>query len=154
MLSLVRLDDRLIHGQIMTVWIRQLNVNRIVVVDDASASDDFARGLMHAAMPKGITLSVHGVADAAQELATRAHDSSRTLVLFAHVEDALALHTHFPLPHLNIGNLGMREGRSTLWRSIAASPEERALLAQLKSDGVPVYVQMLPSDTQLPLRDT
>jgi PTS system mannose-specific IIB component len=149
MLLLCRLDDRLIHGQVMAVWVRQLRVDHIIVVDDASASDEFARDLMHAAMPVGITLHLCGLEAAPVIISTlAASDAARALLLFKRVADAVAVHARFPLPHLNVGNLGMRHDRALIWRSVAASPSELDELRRLESHGVAVYLQMIPSDAK------
>lgn len=146
MLSLLRLDDRLIHGQVMAVWVRALAIRRILVLNDAAAHDDFARTLMQAAMPPQITLQVAPVAEAAPLLDALTRDAAPALVLFARVEDVVAAHHEFPLPHCNVGNLGMREGRRLIWRSVALSAAEHAALGRLQSAGVDVFLQMIPAD--------
>jgi mannose/fructose/N-acetylgalactosamine-specific phosphotransferase system component IIB len=155
MLLLCRLDDRLIHGQVMAVWVRQLRIDQIIVVDDASANDDFARELMHAAMPAAITLHLCGLEDAPGIINTLAtSDTARTLLLFKRVADAVAIHARFPLPHLNVGNLGMRHDRTLIWRSVAASESELDELRRLESHGVAVYLQMIPNDSKRLLPET
>ncbi len=146
MIALIRLDDRLIHGQVMAVWARHLKINRILVIDDESAADAFARQLLQLAMPAHIQLSVSTVADAPGALEALGADDTRALVLLKRVEDAQALHAAAPLAHLNLGNLGMRDGRRLIWRTVALSPDELFALKQLQSSGVDVYLQMVPSD--------
>jgi mannose/fructose/N-acetylgalactosamine-specific phosphotransferase system component IIB len=151
MLALIRIDDRLIHGQVMAVWVRRLGINRIVVIDDDSAADPFANQLMHLAMPAGVTLSVHLVNAGAAALAQIAVDHTRTLVLFRTVEAAVTVNREFRLAHVNVGNLAMRAGRTLLWRTVAVTPAELQALRTLESDGVKVYLQMVPTDPQRPL---
>ena len=146
MIALIRLDDRLIHGQVMAVWARHLKINRILVIDDESAADAFALQLLELAMPAHIRLSVSTVADAPAALKALSTDGTRTLVLLKRVEDAMALHATAPLAHLNLGNLGMRDGRRLIWRTVALSPAELFALKQLQSSGVDVFLQMVPSD--------
>ena len=151
MLSLIRLDDRLIHGQVMAVWVRQLSITRILVLDDETAADEFARNLMQMAMPSQVKFDVAPVAAAAERLAELQHSPARALVLLKRVEDACAVHERWPLPHLNVGNLGMRDGRRLIWRTVALSTNERRALQQLQSAGVEVFLQMVPADPKLPL---
>jgi PTS system mannose-specific IIB component len=146
MLSLIRLDDRLIHGQVMAVWVRKLSITRILVIDDATADDEFARTLMQSAMPSHVTLTVAGVADAPALLDALDHSDARALALFARVEDVVEVHRRRPLPHVNVGNLGMRDGRRLIWRSVALSSAEKHALQQLHAAGVDVFVQMIPAD--------
>ncbi len=151
MLSLIRLDDRLIHGQVMAVWVRRLSITHILVLHDDTAGDEFARTLMQTAMPPRISLTVAPVAEATAMLEEMQRNDTRTLVLLARVEDAVAVHQQWPLPHLNVGNLGMREGRRLIWRSVALSSSERLALHQLQSAGVDVFMQMVPSDQKMRL---
>ena len=146
MLSLIRLDDRLIHGQVMAVWVRRLSITHILVLHDDTAGDEFARTLMQMAMPPRISLTVAPVAEATAMLEEMQRNDTRTLVLRARVEDAVAVHQQWPLPHLNVGNLGMRDGRRLIWRTVALSPAELTALHQLESAGVDVFLQMIPSD--------
>lgn len=66
---LARIDDRLIHGQVMTAWLQFTGGNHIVIVDDATARDEFTKSIMSMAVPNGIKLSILGVADGAKLLA-------------------------------------------------------------------------------------
>jgi mannose/fructose/N-acetylgalactosamine-specific phosphotransferase system component IIB len=146
MISLIRLDDRLIHGQVIAVWARALGTTQIVVADDDVAADSFTRQVMQLAMPPSIKLVVNPVRDAAAALARAETDATRTLVLLKTVEAARQLHALYPYNELDVGGIGMAPGRSLIWRSIAASPEELRTLRALCDQGVDVYLQMVPVD--------
>ena len=64
-LRLVRIDDRLIHGQVVAVWLRALGAKRIVIVDDATARDEFLREVLTLAAPHGVPVEVHDIASGA-----------------------------------------------------------------------------------------
>ncbi len=153
MISLFRIDDRLVHGQIMAVWARVLNINHIIVTDDGTASDAFSMQLLKLAMPPSIQLTVTGITDAVQLLQNAASDKSHTLVLMKSVESAFRLHTLFPLNHLNVGGIGMAPGRQLMWRSIAATEAEVSLLRSMARGGVNVYLQLIPSEEKRVLSD-
>ncbi|MCL4504424.1 MAG: PTS sugar transporter subunit IIB [Chloroflexi bacterium] len=146
MISLIRIDDRLIHGQVMAVWTRTLSVNHILVADDAVVADSFSRQIMQLAMPPAVKLTIADIRDAAALLPSIETDASRTLVLIKTVASAVQLHAGYPFRALNVGGIGMTPGRKALWRSIAASPAEMHLLEQLRQKGVDIYLQMIPSD--------
>ncbi|MGQ9814451.1 MAG: PTS sugar transporter subunit IIB [Candidatus Roseilinea sp.] len=146
MIALIRVDDRLAHGQVMAVWARALKIDHLLVADDETAGDAFAQQVMQLAMPRGITLLVHTIAGAGPRLAAAAHDSHRWLVLLRDVASAIRLREAYAFDALNVGGVGMMPGRRLVWRSIALSPEEAAALRDLRAQGVDVYLQMLPSD--------
>ena len=153
MLSLIRIDDRLIHGQVMAAWVRTLNVTHILVIDDATAADPFSQQVMQLAMPPTITLTISSTAAAADHLSRAAADTARTLVLLPSVAAANAVFQRYPFKALNVGGVGMSQGRKLIWRSIAASTEEIAQLHALRDAGVDVYLQMIPADQRLPLTE-
>ncbi len=153
MISLIRIDDRLIHGQVMAVWARVLSIDHILVADDAVAADAFSQQIMRLAMPPNMRLSVAGIAAAAGMLKIAEVDASRTLVLLKSVQAAVHLYELHAFRNLNVGGIGMTPGRQSLWRSIAASPAEVELLGNLRRSGVDVYLQMIPSDEKRRLPD-
>ncbi|HEY3343213.1 MAG TPA: PTS sugar transporter subunit IIB [Anaerolineae bacterium] len=150
---MIRIDDRLIHGQVMAVWVRTLGVTHILVIDDATAADPFSRQVMQLAMPPTITLTISSIADAAGHLSRVAADTARTLVLLGSVAAASAVYQRYPFKELNVGGVGMSGGRKLIWRSIAASANEMAQLHALRDAGVYVYLQMIPADQRLSITE-
>ena len=146
MISLIRIDDRLIHGQVMAVWARVLNIDQILVADDATAADPFTQQIMQLAMPASIQLRVATVEQAASLLAQAETDTTRTLVLLKSVDAAARLYKSYRYCELNVGGIGMAPGRKLIWRSVAASGGELLSLQQLRDLGVDVYWQMIPTD--------
>jgi PTS system mannose-specific IIB component len=146
MIILIRIDDRLIHGQVMAVWARVLNINHILVADDATTADPFSQQIMQLAMPATIKLTISSVDAAGGKLAQTEADATRTLVLLKSVDAAVRLYANYPFRELNVGGIGMAPGRKLIWRSIAASPEEMQALRHLRNQGVDVYWQMIPTD--------
>ena len=58
-LKLVRVDDRLIHGQVVAIWLKALNAKRIVIVDDRTARDEFLREVITLSSPPGVPVEIH-----------------------------------------------------------------------------------------------
>jgi D-glucosaminate PTS system EIIB component len=146
MISLIRIDDRLIHGQVMAVWVRALRITNIVVADDATAVDPFTRQIMQLAMPTYIQLGIASLDEAAMQLMTAQSDPTRTLVLLKDVASAFHLHRGYPYKELVVGGIGMAPGRRLVWKSIAISPVEIDQLKTLQDSGVDVYFQMIPNE--------
>lgn len=155
MVALVRVDDRLIHGQVTAVWCRAWNLDRIIVVDDEVAADPFMQEVYRLAAPSGIQVQVVSLEDAVPLLRQEREDEGhRTMVLLRSVAGAVALYERgFAFPALNLGGIGMGPDRRPLWRNIAASPQEIALLKRLARQGVEVTLQPVPDDRPVPLAD-
>ncbi len=148
-ITLARIDDRLIHGQVLTQWLPSLRCNTVEVVDDAVRADAFLMQISTMAVPKGYTPLVHSVDEAAAYL-QQPHEDEEILLLVKFPETIRRLaEKGVAFDALNVGGIGIRPGRENLYRNIAASPEEKDILRSLSKKGTRVYVQMVPSDAPI-----
>ncbi len=148
-----RIDDRLIHGQVMTHWLAHVEGNRIVIVDDGVAKDDFMASIITAAAPKEIKTEVLSVADAITKLTTPSSDNGRIVLLAKGPETYCELlKGGVPLKEVCLGGLGFKSGREKLYQNITASPAERLSLKELIDGGVDVYIQVVPNSERVDLK--
>lgn len=151
-LSLVRVDDRLIHGQVVTIWLRAIGADRIAIVDDETAQDEYLKTVLTLAAPAGVPVEVHTVASGLPRLADLSAGAERVLVLLRSPIAALRLReagATFDL--LNVGGIGSGPGRRSLHRSISASAEELAAMRRLEELGTRVELRVLADDRPVPL---
>ncbi len=145
MISLVRVDNRLIHGQVVEAWFPHLGVDRVVVADDESAKSPLVRAAMGLAVPASIEVLVQLLADASYE-ALRT-DGLRTLLLFRDVAGVSQAIERGLLPlHINLGNVHYATGRRQVSASVFLSPEELRQLKAFSDKGVRVEARGVPSD--------
>ena len=150
-LKLVRIDDRLIHGQVVAVWLRSVGADRIVIVDDRTANDDFLKELMILAAPQGVPVEVHGLADGTTRIAEVAASAENAFVLMKSPVIALALReAGIPIPVLNVGGMGAGPGRRTLYRNISASDDELRAMRALEAMGTRVELRIVADDRPVP----
>ena len=146
-IALVRIDDRLIHGQVMTQWVKTRYFNTILIVDDPTAKDDFLSMVATLAVPKEFKGLCKTIDDGANYLLGDAKDEV-VLVLVKSVKTIDALvNKGVSIPELNVGGIGMRPGRQTIYRNIAINQEENDLFKKLIQNGMKVTVQIVPNDT-------
>jgi len=146
-LKLVRVDDRLIHGQVVAIWLKALGAKRIVIVDDRTARDDFLREILELAAPSGVPVEVHDLAAGTERVKQLASDPEPVFVIMRSPVTALRLReagVEFPL--LNVGGIGAGPGRKPLYRNISASPEEREAMRQLEAMGTRVELRIVEND--------
>jgi len=146
-LKLVRVDDRLIHGQVVAIWLKALNARRIVIVDDPTAHDEFLREVITLAAPQGVEVEVLDVEAGTERVREVAVNSELVFVLVRSPLVALHLReagVEFPL--LNVGGLGAGPTRKPLYRNISASPDEMAAMRQLESMGTTVELRIVEND--------
>lgn len=152
-----RVDERLVHGQIMTSWSKYLQLKRIIVVDDQLAVDSFMTTILTMAAPAGLEIEILSVADAAAKV-QQDTSSVATMLLFKRIGQARALiealkDTATPLMELNIGNVGSVPGRTQITKNVFLSPEETADITALENLGINVFLQMLYTDSVVSAQD-
>jgi mannose/fructose/N-acetylgalactosamine-specific phosphotransferase system component IIB len=151
-LRMVRVDDRLIHGQITTFWTRNIQANTILVADDKAANDPLQSNLMKIAAPNGVDVEVLEVSDAAGKLKSGEWSDKQVLLLLRSPISLLQLvDAGVEIEHVNVGNVGGGEGKVKLTKQVAATPEEMDAWFALDARGVPLEVQWLPGERKTDL---
>lgn len=146
---LARIDDRLIHGQVMTSWLNYTGANRIVIVDEETANDPFLKMIVTSVAPANIKTEVFGLEEGAEALTSLgATDQAIVLVKTPHVYVEL-LKRGVRLERVNIGGMGAKEGRTKLYKNISASDEERGWFKELMSQGIHVSIQIIAEDKSI-----
>lgn len=150
--ALVRIDDRLIHGQVMAVWAKALGAKRIVIVDDQVSQDPFLQKVMRLAAPPQIKVDICSISQAREVLT--GHDEASTIVLLKTPQTALSLFENgVRFNSLNVGGIGAGPGRKPAYRNISLSSDEFSALEKLVSSGVQVVFKIVPDDRGMTLAD-
>ncbi len=146
-MGLVRIDDRLIHGQVIAVWCKHRTFTQILIVDDAVAADPFLEEVLSLAAPPGLTVDVLSIDEGIEELQRDFPDRGTTMVLLKSPEAARKLHDGgVEYEALNVGGLGSAPGRKSVFKNISASEEEMATLAYLMREGVKITFLTVPGE--------
>jgi PTS system mannose-specific IIB component len=146
-LKLVRVDDRLIHGQVVAVWLKAVGADRIVIVDDRTAQDAFLKEVLMLAAPLGVTVEVHGLAEGSVRVAEIAKDDEQAFVLMKSPLTALRLReAGVTFEVLNIGGMGSGPGRRPLYKNISANAEELEAMRELERQGTRVEMRIVADD--------
>lgn len=146
---LARIDNRLIHGQVLESWVPHVKADCIVVANDKVAAIPFQKTLMEAAVPRGIRVVIDTLDKIAAIFSSRGLADCNVLLLLANSQDALALHrlgVDFRL--LNLGNMPGGGGRQRVACTIALDPEDIRNFRDLEAQGVRVVSQCVPPDRE------
>ncbi|MBE7722354.1 PTS system mannose/fructose/N-acetylgalactosamine-transporter subunit IIB [Lacrimispora indolis] len=142
---LARVDDRLIHGEVVSVWAPSLSVNRIVIADDGVAADKFNSRVLKALAPAGVKVNVYSVDSAGEKLKEDEIKGERIMVLakspitFQRLVDKGVL-----IREVNLGGMGLRDERIPFIKNVSASPAEMEAMKDMRSKNVRVYYQLVP----------
>ena len=143
----VRIDDRLIHGQVATMWTNQLQATRIMVIDDKAASDETLKTSLKIATPIGVSLSILTAERAAERILSNAYQGQRVLVIVRSPEVLLQLlgkGLKFDIP-VNVGNLYDTKEKIVVANSIYVNRKQIKAFLDLHEQGVAFTKQLVPS---------
>lgn len=147
--TLLRVDDRLIHGQVVEGWVPYLKVDLVVVVSDAAAADEIQTALMKMALPAAVGLLVLPVAEAADTLRAPQLGARSALVLVPGPAEALALvEKGLVVDRINVGGLHYTVGKVQLGRALFLDEKDRLALRALAAKGIRLEGRALPADAE------
>jgi PTS system mannose-specific IIB component/fructoselysine and glucoselysine-specific PTS system IIB component len=151
-LALYRIDDRLIHGQVVVGWGQPLNASFIVLVDDEVSSSDWEQDLYRMGVPPQIEVIFASVEHAADQLPAWEADERVGILLVGDIDTAVALTQRAPqVRRFNVGGVHHRTGRRERLRFVYLTDEEAAKLRQLAASGVEVTAQDVPTARAIPV---
>ncbi len=142
---LYRIDDRLIHGQVVVGWGQPLGVGFVVLVDDEVAASDWEQELYRMGVPPGVDLYFHSVADAPKFVDQYRADARPGILLTGDIESMRQLAARAAVKNVNVGGIHHRPGREQKLRYVFLTPVEEQSLRDLAATGVNVTAQDVPS---------
>lgn len=142
---LTRVDFRLIHGQVITRWVTQCQINEIVTVDDALSNDTFMQDVFKMAAPKGVKIRIISAEEAVKAQQNDEFTKSKVMILFKSVQ-ALdnAIRGGLKLDEVQIGGLGGGPGRKAVNNAITLDRADADSLLALEEMGIKIYFQTTP----------
>nr|WP_315522498.1 PTS sugar transporter subunit IIB [Olegusella massiliensis] len=145
---LTRIDSRLIHGQVMTKWVNQVQANKIVVVSDELANDEFMRSIYLMSAPAGIEVLCLTEAETVEKYKTNVFGSGNILLLLPSLQ---ALKNIFDagvkISFMQVGGLGGSPNRKVVFQNITLDNDDADILEYLAKKDVKIIFQTIPEDT-------
>ncbi|SDQ26592.1 PTS sugar transporter subunit IIB [Carnobacterium viridans] len=148
-ITAVRIDGRLIHGQVANLWTTKLGISRIMVVDDSVTTNAIEKSGLKLATPAGVKLSILSIEKAAANILAGKYDSQRLLIIAKKPDRLLKLvELGVPIKKINVGNMSQSDESKSITRSINVLEEDIENFKQLNEKGVELVSQMVPSDRE------
>jgi PTS system mannose-specific IIB component/fructoselysine and glucoselysine-specific PTS system IIB component len=152
--DLYRIDDRLIHGQVVVGWGQPLDIGLIILVDDQVASCDWEQDLYRMGVPPEMELVFADVATAVRDHPKFVADKRHAIILTGDVATMRALVSGTgAIRNVNVGGLHHRPGRMQKMRYVFLSTDEEQELRDLISSGVKVCAQDVPGARAVPMEE-
>ncbi|MCO6532142.1 MAG: PTS sugar transporter subunit IIB [Lactobacillus sp.] len=156
MLKLVRVDERLLHGQVAIGWTSNSGANTILVANDEAQKDQVKAMALNLAKPTGVKLYIRGVEESGEIVEKfAAAKKAQVLVLVRTIQDALKLikGANGTIQELNVGGLKYEQGKRKLNDYVAVSDQDISDLKAIQKMGVELDFRMLPRDKKISLSD-
>lgn len=150
----IRVDDRLIHGQVATRWATGLKVNRIMIIDDQVAVNENEKSILRMAAPAGVNTSILQFDKAVANIMNGNYAGQRVmLVVKSPVTLVKMMEAGIHLLPVNIGNMSNRPDTTQYKKSISMTLEEKAAVDQLLKVGIKVTAQMVPDEPDISIEN-
>ena len=141
----IRIDDRLIHGQVAARWSTGLGASRIMVANDQVAADEMQKGILRMVAPPGIATSIISKEKAATNILAGK---------YANQKDALDLMDRgLEIKEINVGNMAKRDNTVQIKKSLSITKEEFENFKELMNRGVRLTARMVPDESEVLLEN-
>lgn len=149
-IELVRIDDRFIHGQVLTKWVKLRPINRIIIVSDAVAQDEMRKTLVLSVAPPNVKASAVTVDKMVRAFQSPRYTNDSVMLLFERPEDIVELvEKGVPLKEINVGGMRFEKNRQQITQAVSVSPTNVEAFKKLHELGVHLELRQLPGDTSI-----
>jgi len=146
----VRIDERLIHGQVATVWTNSLGCNRIMVINDEACNSETQKYVLKLATPPSVSLSVLTIEKAVTRIKEGKYDNDKVFVIFKNPKDCVRIiEKGIELPFINVGNMSTKDGTTSVKKSVNVSKEDVVAFRKLNDLGVKITARMIPNEPDI-----
>lgn len=144
----VRIDERLIHGQVAAFWTNTLNVTRLMVIDDLASQDEIQKMALKMACPSTVKLSILSVDRAVERLNDpTAYENEKIFVVLRNTETLKNLiEKGAPIKNITVGNMSNKVGSTRVYHTVCVTKDDIEIFRNLSDKGLTFTAQMVPSD--------
>ena len=151
---LARIDDRLIHGQVATVWSKVTGCTRIIVCDDDVAKDQIRSTLLKQVAPAGIKSHVVDLDKAIRVYENPKYADDKCLLLFTNPTSVLYMIEHgVDIKSINIGCMSFKEGKHQITGAVSVDDKDIAAFKKLNEMGIELEIRKVDTDKKVMLMD-
>lgn len=146
---LARIDDRLIHGQVATIWSKQTGCERIIVCNDDVANDEIRKTLLTQCAPPGIKSHVVSVDEAVRVFNNHKHVDTKVLLLFTNPEDVLRMVDQgVDIKSVNIGGMSFKHGKKQITNAVSVDDKDIGAFKKLNDKGIELEIRKVASNSK------
>ncbi|MBU5213368.1 MULTISPECIES: PTS sugar transporter subunit IIB [Heyndrickxia] len=150
MIKLLRVDHRLLHGQVAFSWTQNIGADCILIANDDVPVNELRKTTIKLAKPQGIKLVIKNIEDSIQALQSGVTDKYKLFIVVESVADAEKIVSAFPeIKQVNLGGVKAKEGTRNISKAVNLLPEEEELVKKMVGQGVEVEIRQVPNDKKI-----
>ncbi|MFW0765369.1 PTS sugar transporter subunit IIB [Trabulsiella odontotermitis] len=147
MIALMRVDHRLLHGQVAFSWTQYVGADCILIANDSVPNDELRKTTIKLAKPPSVKLVIKNIDDSIEAIKSGVTDKYNLFIVVESVEDAWRLASAVDdIKSINLGGIKVKEGSINISKAINLLPDEIEKLTQLVGKGVEVEIRQVPND--------
>lgn len=153
MIKLIRIDYRLLHGQIVVSWLNRYNVDRIIIVDDKAGSSETEKSILNIAKPQGTRLNIFTVEEALARKNKISELNENVAIIFGNTQSCLDFMKEFKsdLFEINYGAIPKKENSKEFDKAVFLTDQDISNSKELIALGYKLYSQQTPSNSSIDL---
>ncbi len=149
MLTLVRVDDRLLHGQIICAWVPFVKADSLVVASDEAAGDTLISEIIESCGCKSLSVNVKNIDDAVK--CVKRTDKERVILIVGNLADAMRVYEQgLRFTTLNLGNIHHEDSGRKITPSVIVNREDEEIIGKFRSLGVSIEIRDVPASSASP----
>lgn len=149
MLKSLRVDHRLLHGQVAFSWTSALDADCILIANDSVMKDDLRKTTIKMAKPNGVKLVIKNIDDSIAAINSGVTDKYKLFIVVESIQDAYKLVKGTNIRKINLGGTKATSETRNISKAVNVTKEETDLIKELIQDGIDVEIQMVPEDTAI-----
>lgn len=154
MIKLLRVDHRLLHGQVAFSWTQQIGVDCILIANDDLINDELQKTTMKLAKPNGVKLVIKNIEDSIQALNSGATDSYKLFIIVKSIEDAYKIAMNVPtITEINLGGVKEEVDLQAISKTIYVSSEDIRMLKELEDKNITSFIQQVPTEQKILIKN-
>lgn len=147
MIKLVRVDHRLLHGQVAFAWTKNVGADCILIANDEVARDDLRMAALRMAAPSGVKIVIKSIDDSVSAILSGKTDKYHLMIILESIRDADRLTSQVKdIRHVNLGGVKSEPGKKQISMAVSVSAEECEILKQMDARGIVMEIKMVPED--------
>lgn len=154
MIRQLRIDDRLVHGEVVTLWVSNLGVNTVIIADDAYASNPINAMTANLVKPKNVNLHLKKISEALDYINDEAHEKEKIFVVCGNAQNALMLVQGCDkITEVNVGAMRHADGKKQVNLKVFVDEQDMKNLCEIDRLGRVIFQQTKPDHKRVTLQE-